>query len=204
MMITFEKVEKLREYAGISYEEAKKELEKTNGDLLEAVVNLEKEGKIKEPETNGYYKSSDKADKEKSAENNLSQPEKEKRGSNFTETLKNIMGWVKKVIEIGNTNNFKIIKGDNLILEIPLTAFALLLFFTFWILIPALVIGLVLGYRYNLGGPNLEQTKVNKAMDSVSDATKQAVDSMTDAAGKFSKDGKKDKGENNNGENTAS
>lgn len=203
-MITFEKVEKLREYAGISYEEAKKELEKTNGDLLEAVVNLEKEGKIKEPETNGYYKSSDKVDKEKSAKNNLSQSEKEKRGSNFTETLKNIMGWVKKIIEIGNTNNFKIIKGDNLILEIPLTAFALLLFFTFWILIPALVIGLVLGYRYNLGGPDLEQTKVNKAMDSVSDATKQAVDSMADAAGKFSKDGKKDKGENHNGENTTS
>ncbi len=77
-----------------------------------------------------------------------------------------------------------------------------MLFFAFWIVIPALIIGLVLGYRYNLGGPDLEKTKVNKAMDSVSDATRQAVDSMTDAAGKFSKDGKKDKGENHNGENS--
>jgi len=203
-VITFEKVEKLREYAGISYEEAKKELEKTNGDLLEAVVNLEKEGKIKEPGAKGYYKSAENADQEKSANNNLSQPKKEKKGSSFTETLKNIMGWVRNIIEKGNANNFKIIKDDNLILEIPLTAFALLLFFTFWVVIPALVIGLVFGFRYNLGGPDLEQTKVNKAMDSVSDATKRAVDSMTDSAGKSSKDSSKDKGENNNGENTNS
>ncbi len=201
-MITFEKVEKLREYAGISYEEAKKELEKTDGDLLEAVVNLEKEGKIKEPKAKGYYKSSGKEQEEEVVKNTENRSEDKARGSNFTETLKNIMGWLGKIIKKGNTNYFKIIKDDNLILEIPLTAFALLLFFAFWIVIPALVIGLVFGYRYNLGGPDLDETKVNKAMDSVSDATKQAVDSMTDAAGKFSKDSKKDKGENHNGENT--
>ena len=198
-MITFEKVEKLREYAGISYEEAKRELEKTDGDLLEAVVNLEKEGRIKKPEANGYYKSSQ--EKEEEAVQNNESKYQENRSSNFTETLKNILGWLGKIIEKGNNNNFKVMKDDNLVLEIPLTAFALLLFFAFWIIIPALIIGLVLGYRYNLGGPDLEETKVNKAMDSVSDATRQAVDSMTDAAGKFSKDGKKDKGENHNGEN---
>lgn len=201
-MITFEKVEKLREYAGISYEEAKKELEKTDGNLLEAVVNLEKAGKIKKPKANGYYKSSGQEKEKEIVQNEGSKSEDETRGSNFTETLKSIMGWLGKIIEKGNANNFKIIKNDNLVLEIPLTAFALLLFFAFWIVIPALIIGLVLGYRYNLGGPDLEKTKVNKAMDSVSDATRQAVDSMTDAAGKFSKDGKKDKGENHNGENS--
>ena len=201
-MITFEKVEKLREYAGISYEEAKKELEKTDGDLLEAVVNLEKEGRIKKPEANGYYKSSDQEKTEESMEKVDMKKEEKARGSNFTETLKSILSWIRKLIEKGNSNNFKIIKDDNLVLEIPLTAFALLLFFAFWIVIPAMVIGLVFGYRYNLGGPDLDETKVNKAMDSVSDATRQAVDSMTDAAGKFSKDGKKPKGENHNGENS--
>jgi len=201
-VITFEKVEKLREYAGISYEEAKKELEKTDGDLLEAVVNLEKEGRIKKPEANGYYKSSGQEKTEESMEKVDMRKEEKTRGSNFTETLKNILSWVRKLIEKGNSNNFKIIKDDNLVLEIPLTAFALLLFFAFWIVIPAMVIGLVFGYRYNLGGPDLDETKVNKAMDSVSDATRQAVDSMTDAAGKFSKDDKKPKGENNNGENS--
>ena len=200
-MITFEKVEKLREYAGISYEEAKKELEKTEGDLLEAVVNLEKEGKIKKPKANGYYKSSGQEKEEEKIQNDESKSEEDK-GSNFTETLKNIMGWLGKIIEKGNNNNFKIIKDDSLVLEIPLTAFALLLFFAFWILIPALIVGLVLGYRYNLGGPDLDKTKVNRAMNSVSDATRQAVDSMTDAAGKFSKDDKKAKGENHNGENS--
>ncbi len=116
-MITFEKVEKLREYAGISYEEAKKELEKTDGDLLEAVVNLEKEGRIKKPEANGYYKSSGQEKTEESMEKVDMRKEEKTRGSNFTETLKSILSWIRKLIEKGNSNNFKIIKDDNLVLE---------------------------------------------------------------------------------------
>ena len=56
-MVDFEKVQKLREYANISYEEAKKALEEANGDMLEAVINLEKQNRIKAPETGGYYNS---------------------------------------------------------------------------------------------------------------------------------------------------
>ena len=37
----FEKVEKLRERANISYAEAKEALEKSNGDLLDAMACLE-------------------------------------------------------------------------------------------------------------------------------------------------------------------
>ena len=52
-MVDFEQVQKLREYANISYEEAKKALEEANGDMLEAVINLEYQNSIKPPETGG-------------------------------------------------------------------------------------------------------------------------------------------------------
>ena len=45
-MNEYEKVEKLREKANVSYEEAKAALEKCNWDLLDAIVLLEREGKI--------------------------------------------------------------------------------------------------------------------------------------------------------------
>ena len=46
MDITFEKVEKLMDVAKVSYEEAKDALTRADGDLLEAVIILEQEGKI--------------------------------------------------------------------------------------------------------------------------------------------------------------
>ena len=45
-MITIEQVEYLKSKANISYEEAKGLLEKYNGDMLEAVTELERAGKI--------------------------------------------------------------------------------------------------------------------------------------------------------------
>ena len=50
-MEEFEKVEKLRQRANISYEEAKNVLEQADGDLLDAMVILERQSKIKKPET---------------------------------------------------------------------------------------------------------------------------------------------------------
>ena len=46
-MDNLEKVERLREKADVSYEEAKKALDECDGDLLDAMVYLEKQGKVK-------------------------------------------------------------------------------------------------------------------------------------------------------------
>ena len=48
-MEQLEKVEKLRERADVSYEEAKEALEACDWDLLDAMVWLEKRGKVKGP-----------------------------------------------------------------------------------------------------------------------------------------------------------
>ena len=53
-MDDLEKVERLRERADVSYEEAKKALEECNGDLLDAMVYLEKQGKVKKPGKTSY------------------------------------------------------------------------------------------------------------------------------------------------------
>ena len=44
-----EKVDRLRQRANVTYEEAKQALEQTGGDLLEAVILLEKQGKVDPP-----------------------------------------------------------------------------------------------------------------------------------------------------------
>ena len=53
-MDNLEKVEKLRERANVTYEEAKEALENNDWDLLDAMVALEKEGKTVKPEQTAY------------------------------------------------------------------------------------------------------------------------------------------------------
>lgn len=50
MNITIEKIDELIERKNVSYEEAKKALEQADGDLLEAIIILEKEPKEKKEE----------------------------------------------------------------------------------------------------------------------------------------------------------
>ena len=49
-MELLEKVEKIREKTGVSYEEAKAALEACGEDVLDALVYLENQGKIKKPD----------------------------------------------------------------------------------------------------------------------------------------------------------
>ena len=59
----FEMVEKLRTKANVSYEEAKAALEKTDWDVLDALVLLENEGKVKDAEPAREYTTQDKEEK---------------------------------------------------------------------------------------------------------------------------------------------
>ncbi len=53
-MEQLEKVEKLREKTGVTYDEAKIALEANDWDVLDAIVYLEKQGKIKSPNISSY------------------------------------------------------------------------------------------------------------------------------------------------------
>ena len=63
-MTNYEMVELLRQKANVSYEEAKAALEASDWDLLDAIVLLEREGKV--PENDARF--STKAEEEKKEE----------------------------------------------------------------------------------------------------------------------------------------
>ncbi len=209
-MVTMEQVEKLREKTGISYEEAKRVLEQTQGDLLEAVILLERENKIKTPSGGGTYHSNEDT-RQESSEKTQDQNKKKKTKAqqkedslSFGELVGSFFNWLGKAFHKGNTNNFEVMKDGKNVMRIPLTVLVLLLIFAFWIVIPLLIIGLIIGFRYRFAGPDLEKTHVNKAMETVSDVTMKAVDSVVDAAENFSRDIKKGKGEETNEEESDS
>lgn len=192
-MIALEQVEKLCERANISYDEAKKVLEATNGDLLEAIIKLENEGRIKAPSGGGYYSSQTKKDNDTEAPKNESYDyyNQKSDGATFKELLGKFFRWCGKIIHKGNINTFEVSKNGGSIVTIPVTVLVLLLIFAFWIAVPLIIIGLFFGYRYVFRGPDLENTPVNRA-----------VDSVTRAAENLKNEVKEQKGEGHNGENS--
>lgn len=172
-MTTLEQVEKLRTMANVSYDEAKAALDATNGDLLEAIIYLEKQGKVNAPSGGGYYSSEKTADPSVEAcktRGGEKQNKYDKGGEAFTSLIKKFGAFCLKMLRKGNANYFEVLKGEESKASVPVTALALLTIFAFWMVIPLVIIGLFFGFRYRFNGPDFIGKTVNDAMNNAADA----------------------------------
>lgn len=150
-MEKFNLAETLRLKAGISYEAAKEVLERTNWDLMEAMIILEREGAIKNgpaAEKNYSKKSVPEAAQDRRKE------EKEEKKMEYIKKgetlLKRLVNWLTKMVKLGNENQVLMRKGDKKILEIPVTAAVILMIVFnafFWL---AFFASLLMGYCYRI------------------------------------------------------
>lgn len=206
-MFDLDKVEKLREKTGVSYEEAKDVLTETGGDMLDAFILLEQRGRIRaeqqsaKAKTENYQETGYVQEPVRVHESN-----KNKKGAqaedqiSFGELLGRFFGFVGRIISRGNSNSFHVSRAQEEIVSIPITIMVILLIFAFWIVFPLLIVGLFCGFRYQFSGPDLGSHTLNDTMDNVSDATRKAVYNVKEAAGDFAKDVKKGTGDSNHDE----
>lgn len=153
-MTNLEMVEALREKASVSYEEAKNALEQSNWDMLDAILLLEKEGKVNL--SGGSY--STKPEEEA--------PEGKPRRHR---EARNAFRWLgktfRKLVGIGNANSLVVSRKGEKLFSLPVTAFAILLICLFKYLAVAMIVGLFCGLRYSFQGPNLGKQSINNVMD---------------------------------------
>ncbi len=169
-MDEFEKVEKLRSRANVSYEEAKEALNATNGDLLDAMIYLEKQGK-----TTSYSE-----EKTTRAEDNLlpSVPSKASEKKDHSQTKANIKNFFKRAWEMCLNNDFVLSRKDSEVVRIPVIVFVAVLLLTFHILLPAMIISLFFGCRYRFEGKD-DLSAINNAMDKVENAADKVKEEFT-------------------------
>ena len=146
-----EMVEKLREKANVSYEEARQALERSDWDLLDALVYLEGQGKVRR-EGNDTYTTRQEPEPRREAEQDLR--------SAFTR----FFSYVAELINKGNKVLMDATRRGKVVLTIPLTVLILLFLFMFWWVLPLMVVGLFFGFRYNVRGSGAAGA-VNKVMD---------------------------------------
>lgn len=162
-------VDKLREKAHISYEEAKDALENNNWDILEAMVYLEAIGILKKPQVSEFYtndnKSDYKSDYKKEAEDALVKVNDFKGSSNSKEKndFNGIFEAVCKVIDTGNNIFLEVSRKGVIIIKLPFTVMAVLLFFAFWFIIPLMLIGLFFEIEFSIAAKRLDSNIINKA-----------------------------------------
>jgi len=158
-MDRIEMVERLREKAGVSYEEAKAALETSNWDLLDAVVLLEKEGKVRDA---AYSTKRATKDEQKQT----SQKEEKPKSDGFEK----FMRFCGRIIHKGNTNNLVVLRNGERKFSLPVTALALLLIFAFYFTIPLIIVSLFFGFHYKFTGPDLGKDSINNVMEKATNA----------------------------------
>ena len=168
-MESFEKVEKLRQRANVSYEEAKAALEASGWDLLDAMIYLEKEGKTVNNEK--YVPSIVVGEEESKSKDGCCKNKKSCDGEKFKEFCKS--SWKK-----GNENFFVVTHKNDTIIKIPVWAMILILIFTFHITLPVMLVSLFFGVRYAFKG-EADFEAVNKAMDKAGEYADSVKEELT-------------------------
>ncbi|NRT36225.1 ubiquitin [Clostridium beijerinckii] len=171
-MEDYKLVEKLKNEANISYEEAKIALEQSNWDILDAFVYLEEKGKVQKPSVNIFYTNEYKENHKNSLLTN-----NKNQGNNYNNTKKDntfegIFVKVCKIIDICNNIFFEIKKENKIFLRIPVTVIIVLLIFAFWAVIPLYIVGLFFDFEFSISGNRVEINKINHVLKEISENIK--------------------------------
>ena len=160
-------VDKLREKANISYEEAKIALENSDWDILDALLYLEENGKSKRPSVNIFYTNEARySDKDKKSGKN--EENKYETSNNF----QGIFEAICKYIDTCNNIFLEIKKKERMFLKIPLTVVVVLSFFAFWMIIPLMVVLLFFDIELYIYSKRVNTDKANKILRKISDNVK--------------------------------
>ncbi|GAA0093997.1 ubiquitin [Clostridium perfringens] len=171
-------VDKLKNKANISYEEAKDVLEKRNWDMLEAMLYLEAHGKVEKPSLSIFYTNESKESyNENGEEVNLKKDTNENNFENKN-SFEGVFEAICKAIDTCNNIFIEIIRNSRVILKIPFTVLIVLLFFAFWIVIPLMIIALFFNMEFLVSSKKIDVDKINKVFKETSKVVK-------DVKGKF-------------------
>ena len=192
MEITLKQVETLRDRAGVSEAEAREALERNDGDLLEALLDLERLGKAHTAGQGGFYSTQPKTGVGAdalvlSAPTQGSGADRRSTGDHLG-ALRRAFGGL---FQLTLSNNFEVWRGDRMTTSMPVLVLVLLTVFFFWITVPLLLVGLVFGYRYRFGGPDLDRESVDRVLHQVSDTVTGVTGNIRRGWNKHRRKGKK-------------
>ena len=185
-MDNYQKVEQLVNKMGCSYEDARAALESSEWDMLDAVISLEREGKVnKETAEETAQKTEEpieivpevipersygngSAGSDESFRSGKSAPKRERKQ------------WGKRIKSFLTNNRMVILKSSGQqIVNLPIWIPVIALIAFFWATLILAVIAMVFGCRFHFEGEDLGKTNINSTMDKATDYAEKVRDDLS-------------------------
>lgn len=192
-----ELVERLVEKTGISYTEAKAALEKADWDILDALINLEAEGRVSGASSySTRAESAPKAEEERREQKTEYEKgfyekgfkEKSERAEEYKKNTVSVFEWLRSVFDKGNTNNIELYRNGSRIIGMPITVFVILCLLSFGTVLVVMLVSLFFGIRYRFSGPDLGKDSINHVMGKATDVADDIKRDIKNATDKRSDD----------------
>ena len=184
-MDNFEKIEQLVKKSGCSYEDAKAALEGCGWDMIDAIISLERDGKIKKESAAYSAQPAQEAEiiSEVTVDNTGSRSGNQgNTGSagKSEKAPKEKMGLWKRFKSIMTDNRLVIIKSNGQQLaDLPIWIPVLALICFFWATLILAVIAMVFGCRFHFEGADLGKININDTMDKATDYAEKVKNDLT-------------------------
>jgi len=177
MMDELEKVEKLREKTNVSYTEAKEALDNSGGDLLDALIYLEKQGRANVPPGGGFYSGADEGGEYRrySAKDRKNAD----GGMTFSDVMRRIGAFCVDMLNKGLVNNLEASRNGAHAFSCPILVLIVLILFFFWVTLPLYIVSLFFGFSYRFSGPDLGRESINNVMDGATDVVNEVKKSFS-------------------------
>ena len=170
-MDLFEKVEKLVQKTGCSYEDAKLALELTDGDMLEAVIYLERQGQTA-PQGGTY---STRYENQPQYVPIAGQNQRGPQQTDWEAGSSKFKNFCRKAWHVLSTNYLIIKRKGELMAKLPFWAGLLILFGSMTLALILVVVSLFFGFTYSFEGEKRDKMQeANKVMDKIQRAAESA------------------------------
>lgn len=160
MSVNLEQIEMLKARANIGYGEAREILEKCNNDVVEALINLETQSKLKNTKT----------------ESNCE--------SGFWAATKKLLKAGEKLFKKGNEIKFVINKAESTVIDLPVNLIILVTILMPPLTVIGILVALVTNHRIKFVKPGGEGMEINKTFDKISAAVTSVSSQVAEAINK--------------------
>lgn len=166
MEITLEKIDSLRERANVSYAEAKDALEKSGGNMIDAIISLEGENKT-------VYDRAKKA-QAKTKDYQRAQEKKEQYKNNADDFVESL----RKLFKSLNETRVIMYNDARVVFDISMTVTLVAAVLAFPISVAIFVIGLLTGNKYKVVKKGKKDDIVNTVLDKACKVSQTVADSL--------------------------
>lgn len=182
-MDNYQKVEQLVNKMGCSYEDAKAALESCGWDMLDAVINLERDGKVKkettEPKAEEPVEITPEVSYDEGSAGNKEDEGKSQKAEGGAKRKGSLWNRIKRIVM---NNRMLIIKGNGQqIVNVPILVPVIALIAFFWGTLILAGLAMIFGFRFHFEGEDLGKTGINNTMDKATDYAEKV---KNDLAGK--------------------